>query len=68
MHFYITKNGLYFHLLLFKFNASNPGWMGGAGDALDALLAHAERRTLEGQDHNVDPAVIAPVIAEFFKR
>ena len=44
------------------------GWMGGVADAMVALLPHAERGTLEGQDHNVDPAVIAPVVAEFFKR
>ena len=47
---------------------SNKGWMGGAADAIAALLPRAERRTLEGQDHNVDSTVIAPVIAEFFQR
>jgi pimeloyl-ACP methyl ester carboxylesterase len=53
--------------LLMDGGNSNKGWMGGAADAIAALLPHAERGTLEGQDHNVDPAVIAPVIAEFFK-
>jgi pimeloyl-ACP methyl ester carboxylesterase len=48
--------------------ASNPGWMGGAAEAIAALLPHAEMRVLEGQDHNVDPVVIAPVIAQFFQR
>ena len=32
----------------------------------DGLL-DARRRTLAGQPHNVDPAVIAPALAEFFK-
>lgn len=44
------------------------GWMVGAADAIAALLPHAERRTLEGQDHNVDLEVIAPIVTEFFKR
>ena len=53
--------------LLMDGDKSNRGWMGGAADAIAALLPHAERETLAGQDHNVDSAVIAPVIAEFFK-
>jgi pimeloyl-ACP methyl ester carboxylesterase len=42
------------------------GWMVGAADAIAALLPNAERRTLEGQNHNVDMAIIAPIVAEFF--
>ena len=49
-------------------NTMPPGWMISAADAIAAALPTAERRTLEGQDHNVDPVVIAPLIAEFFKR
>jgi pimeloyl-ACP methyl ester carboxylesterase len=35
-------------------------------DALAELIPDAQRRTLPGQTHNVDPAVLAPVLAEFF--
>ncbi|MBW5482592.1 alpha/beta fold hydrolase [Streptomyces bambusae] len=45
--------------------ASQPMFRHGA-DALAALLPAAERRTLEGQDHDVDPALLAPVLREFF--
>lgn len=35
-------------------------------DALAAVLPNAERRTLEGQTHDVAADVLAPVLAEFF--
>ncbi len=34
--------------------------------ALAELIPHAQRRTLDGQPHNVDPAVLAPALKEFF--
>jgi pimeloyl-ACP methyl ester carboxylesterase len=34
--------------------------------ALSQAMPNAELRTLEGQSHNVDPAALAPVLAEFF--
>jgi pimeloyl-ACP methyl ester carboxylesterase len=37
-----------------------------AADALAASLPRAERRTLEGQGHVVDPQVLGPVLARFF--
>ena len=37
-----------------------------AADAVSAVVADAERRTLSGQPHNVDPAAIAPALTEFF--
>ncbi|HEX5620298.1 MAG TPA: alpha/beta hydrolase [Solirubrobacteraceae bacterium] len=40
--------------------------LAGAADALAASLARAERRTIEGQTHVADPAVIAAVLTEFF--
>jgi pimeloyl-ACP methyl ester carboxylesterase len=43
------------------------GWMVGAADTIAALLPQAERRTLEGQNHDVDLTVIAPIVTEFFK-
>jgi pimeloyl-ACP methyl ester carboxylesterase len=35
-------------------------------EAVARVVPGAQRRTLAGQPHNVDPAVIAPVVAEFF--
>jgi hypothetical protein len=34
--------------------------------ALVDVLPNAQRRVLEGQMHGVDPAVLAPVLVEFF--
>jgi pimeloyl-ACP methyl ester carboxylesterase len=42
-------------------------WLTRSADAVAAALPNARRRTLAGQPHNVDPAVIAPALAEFFK-
>lgn len=42
------------------------GFMAETADALADLLPHGQRRTLAGQEHNVDPAVLAPVLREFF--
>jgi pimeloyl-ACP methyl ester carboxylesterase len=36
-------------------------------DALADVLKNASRRTLEGQTHEVDPEVLAPVIIDFLK-
>jgi alpha-beta hydrolase superfamily lysophospholipase len=40
--------------------------MGDAAEALVEALPDGERRTLEGQEHNVDPNALAPVLMEFF--
>ncbi|MER5326257.1 alpha/beta fold hydrolase [Streptosporangium roseum] len=37
-----------------------------AADALAGLLPTSVRTTLEGQDHDVDPALLAPVLSRFF--
>lgn len=37
-----------------------------AADALAQALPHGQRHTLEGQQHNVDYKVLAPVLEEFF--
>jgi pimeloyl-ACP methyl ester carboxylesterase len=37
-----------------------------SGDALAKLLANGQRRTLEGQQHNVSAEALAPVLVEFF--
>lgn len=41
-------------------------WMQNAQKALAAALSNGSHRTLEGQNHMVAPAAIAPVIREFF--
>jgi pimeloyl-ACP methyl ester carboxylesterase len=45
---------------------ASPAWLRNAARALVELLPNAERRTLEGQTHEVDPKVLAPVLEEFF--
>jgi len=42
------------------------GFMGETADALAELIPNARRRTLEGQQHNVDPEVMAAALKEFF--
>jgi pimeloyl-ACP methyl ester carboxylesterase len=46
----------------------SPASLHGAADALAALLPNAERRTLDGQSHNVSMNVLGPVLAEFLTR
>ena len=46
-------------------SASMP-FMASSGDALAAALPKGERRTLADQGHDVDAAVLAPVLAAFF--
>ena len=41
------------------------GFMGETADALADLIPDAQRRTLKGQEHNVDPTVLAPALKEF---
>jgi pimeloyl-ACP methyl ester carboxylesterase len=36
-------------------------------DRIAELVPNAERRTLEGQTHQAEPAVVAPLLIEFFK-
>ena len=45
---------------------ASPAWQRTAVQALADLLPHARRRSLEGQDHEVAPDVLAPVLVEFF--
>jgi hypothetical protein len=46
--------------------ASFP-FMRETAQALSDVFPDGQHRTLEGQEHNVDPAVLAPVLEEFFK-
>jgi hypothetical protein len=44
----------------------SPAWARNGVQAIVDVLPQAQRRTLEGQTHEVDPEVVAPVLAEFF--
>ena len=52
-------------LLVFDGGAS-PAWMRHAVEALVGILPSGKRRTLEGQTHRIDPALVAPLLVEFF--
>ncbi len=43
----------------------SPAWAGNAVAALVDALPDVRRRTLEGQTHEVDPEILAPVVEEF---
>jgi pimeloyl-ACP methyl ester carboxylesterase len=45
---------------------ASPPFMHNGADALAEILPDAQRRTLEGQTHEVEPQVLAPVLVEFF--
>ena len=45
---------------------SSFGFMGATADALAKIIPQGQRRTLEGQEHNVDPNLLAPALKEFF--
>lgn len=45
---------------------ASPEWMHSAAEALAAALPKAQRKTLDGQAHDVAPDVLAPVLAEFY--
>ena len=42
------------------------GFMGPTADALAKVLPQGQRRTLAGQEHNIDPNVLTPALKEFF--
>ncbi|MBA2714732.1 MAG: alpha/beta hydrolase, partial [Rubrobacteraceae bacterium] len=43
-----------------------PAWVRNGALAIAGLLHDTRRSTLDGQTHEVDPEVLAPVLAEFF--
>ena len=53
--------------LIIDGDASFP-FMGAGADAVARALPDARRRTLAGQTHEVEAAVLGPVLAEFFGR
>lgn len=46
--------------------AESPAWAGTAASVAAEAIPGARRLTLDGQDHNVDPAALAPVLIGFF--
>lgn len=46
---------------------ASPASLHNAAEALAKELPHASRQTLEGQTHQVDAKVLAPVLIEFYK-
>jgi pimeloyl-ACP methyl ester carboxylesterase len=48
--------------------AASFAFFGPTAEAIVKALPNAEVRTLEGQEHNVDPTVLGPALAEFFRR
>jgi len=46
---------------------ASPAWARNAVQAVADVLPNAQRRTLEGQTHGVDPAALAPILVEFFQ-
>jgi len=46
---------------------SSPVWAARAAEAVTAAIPGARRLTVEGQDHGVDTAVLAPLLLEFFE-
>jgi pimeloyl-ACP methyl ester carboxylesterase len=53
--------------LLVTASNGSPTWLQNGGQALVAMLPHAQRRTLEGTFHDVAPDVLAPVLIEFYE-
>lgn len=47
---------------------ASPDWLHQSADAVAKAIPGAKRGTLAGQEHNVAPDVVAPALAEFFKR
>lgn len=47
---------------------ASPAFMHEAADALADAMQHAERKTLEGQTHEVSPEALAPVLVAFFRK
>ena len=53
---------------LVVYGTASPPFMAETARTLSRALPHAELRALDGQDHNVDPAVLAPVLTAFHSK
>jgi pimeloyl-ACP methyl ester carboxylesterase len=47
---------------------ASDAWLHNGAEALAKVLPDASRQTLEGQTHQVDAKVLAPVLSDFFKK
>ncbi len=45
---------------------ASHAFMGDSARTLSRVMPQAQHRILAGQDHNVSPDVVAPVLLEFF--
>ncbi|WP_167043666.1 alpha/beta hydrolase [Salinibacterium sp. ZJ454] len=51
---------------LLLYGGDSPAWAGNATAAAETAIPNASRMVVEGQDHNTDAAVIAPLLVEYF--
>jgi len=51
-----------------SFVGGGGDFFGKAADAIAASIPQAERQTIEGQTHMVDPKALAPVLERFFSQ
>ena len=47
------------------YGTASPPFMAATARTLSRALPHAELRALDGQTHNVDPALLVPVLISF---
>jgi len=52
---------------LLLYGAESPEWAGAAVADLAAAIPGSKQVAMQGQDHNADPATIAPEIMDFFR-
>ncbi len=45
----------------------SPPFMGQTAQTLSRTVAHGELHVVDGQEHNVDPAVLVPLLVAFFR-
>lgn len=53
--------------LLAMDGGASPAWAANAATAIASAVANGSRQTLDGQNHNVAPASLAPVLIEFLE-
>jgi len=52
---------------LAMYGTASPPFMGQTARTLSRTVAHGELRAVDGQEHNVDPAVLVPLLVAFFR-
>ena len=63
-----TRSGRVTVPTLVLVGAASFGFFGPTAEAIAEVGAGRQVKTLEGQEHNVDPTVLGPALAEFFGR